>query len=266
MAETPILSNPLKEMMKAGKVALGMNVRLARSGDIARIAKSCGHDFIFIDGQHAIFTLETIAHIAHTALGCGITPLARVKSVDDQDVQVLLDNGVMGIVYPDVNTAAEARRAVARAKFPPLGKRSAAGAYPMFDYRATPAAQTVSALNDSTLVVCMIETPEGVKNVEEIAKVDGVDVIHIGANDLLTAMGKPGAFGDPEGAKVIDRVISVTAANGKIPGMGGDRNITRQIEYIRKGARFLTTNSEIAFILAEGTRVTTELRRALTEK
>ena len=74
MPDTPILTNPLKEMMKAGKVALGMNVRLARSGDIARIAKTCGHDFIFIDGQHAIFTRETIAHIAHTALGCGITP------------------------------------------------------------------------------------------------------------------------------------------------------------------------------------------------
>jgi len=266
MADAAILSNPLKDMMKAGKVALGMNVRLARSGDIARIAKSSGHDFIFIDGQHAIFSLETIAHIAHTALGCGITPLARVKSVDDQDVQVLLDNGVMGIVYPDVNTAAEARRAVARAKFPPIGKRSAAGAYPMFDYRPVPASQTVSALNDATLVVCMIETPEGVNNVEEIAKVDGVDVIHIGANDLLTAMGKPGAFGDPEGAKAIDRVISAAIANGKIAGMGGDRHIPRQIEYIRKGARFLTTNSEIAFILAEATRVTTELRRAMAEK
>ena len=120
--------------------------------------------------------------------------------------------------------------------------------------------------NASTLVVCMIETPEGVNNVEEIAKVDGVDVIHIGANDLLTAMGKPGAFGDPEGAKAIDRVISVTAANGKIPGMDGDRHIPRQIEYIRKGARFITTNSEIAFIMAEGTRVTTELRPALAEK
>jgi staphyloferrin B biosynthesis citrate synthase len=259
MADAPILTNPLKEMMKAGRVALGMNVRLARSGDIARIAKSTGHDFIFIDGQHAIFSLETIAHIAHTALGCGITPLARVKSVDDQDVQVLLDNGVMGIVYPDVNT-------VARAKFPPLGKRSAAGAYPMFDYRATPAAQTVSALNEATLVVCMIETPEGVNNVEEIAKVDGVDVIHIGSNDLLTAMGKPGQFGDPEGAKAIDRVISVAVRSGKIAGMGGDRYLPRQVEYIRKGARFITTNSEIAFIMAEATRVTTELRRALAEQ
>jgi 2-keto-3-deoxy-L-rhamnonate aldolase RhmA len=266
MANAASVSNPLKEMMKAGKVALGMNIRLARSGDIARIAKSTGHDFIFIDGQHAIFSLETISHISQVALGCGITPLVRVRSVDDQDVQVLLDSGVMGIVYPDVNTAAEARRAVNRAKFPPIGKRSAAGAYPIFDYRPVPMGQMVSALNESTLVVCMIETPEGVKNVDEIAKVDGVDVIHIGANDLLTAMGKPGAFGDPEGAKVIDHVISVTIANGKIPGMGGDRNIPRQMEYIRKGARFLTTNSEIAFIMAEASRVTGELRRALEGK
>jgi len=263
MAQSGALTNPLKDMMKAGKVALGMNVRLARSGDIARIAKTTGHDFIFIDGQHAIFDLETITHIAHTALGCGITPIARVRSVDDQDVQVLLDNGVMGIVYPDVNTSAEARRAVARAKFPPIGKRSAAGGYPMFDYRPVPVADTVRQLNDATLVVCMIETPEGVQNVEEIARVEGVDVIHIGANDLLTAMGKPGAFGDPEAAKVIERVITVATANGKIAGMGGDRNIPRQMEYIRKGARFLTTNSEIAFIMAEASRVTGELRRAL---
>ncbi len=266
MANAAYVPNPLKEMMKAGKVALGMNIRLARSGDIARIAKSTGHDFIFIDGQHAVFSLETISHISQVALGCGITPVVRVRSVDDQDVQVLLDSGVMGIVYPDVNTAAEARRAVNRAKFPPIGKRSAAGAYPVFDYRPVPMGQMVSALNESTLVVCMIETPEGVKNVDEIAKVDGVDVIHIGANDLLTAMGKPGAFGDPECAKVIDHVISVTIANGKIPGMGGDRNIPRQMEYIRKGARFLTTNSEIAFIMAEASRVTGELRRALEGK
>jgi 2-keto-3-deoxy-L-rhamnonate aldolase RhmA len=243
-----------------------MNIRLARSADIARIAKTTGHDFIFIDAQHSIFDLETIAHIAQAATGCGITPLVRVRSVDDPDTQVLLDNGVTGIVFPDVNTAAEARRAVSRAKFPPIGKRSVSGGYPMFDYRPVPVSQTVPALNEGTLVVCMIETPEGVKNVEEIAKVDGVDVIHVGSNDLLTAMGKPGAFGDPEGAAAIDRVITVATANGRIPGVGGDRNLPRQMEYIRKGARFITTNSEIAFIMAEATRVTGELRRALAEK
>ena len=81
--------NPVKTMMRAGKVALGMNVRLARSGDIARIAKTSGHDFIFIDIQHSLFNLETIGHIAQAALGCGIAPLVRVRSCDDPDTSVL---------------------------------------------------------------------------------------------------------------------------------------------------------------------------------
>ena len=69
---TPVTAeNPVKTMMREGKVALGMNVRLARSGDIARIAKSSGHDFIFIDMQHSLFNLETVGHIAQAALRRG---------------------------------------------------------------------------------------------------------------------------------------------------------------------------------------------------
>ena len=263
MAQAVSIPNPVKELLKAGRVALGMNVRLARSGDIARIAKTCGHDFIFIDAQHSLFSVETIGHIAQAALGCGISPLVRVRSVDDPDTQVLLDNGVTGIVFPDVSTAAEARRAVSRARFPPVGKRSAAGAYTILDYKAVPMGQLVPALDDNALVVCMIETREGLENVEEIAAVEGIDVIHVGSNDLLTGLGMPGAFGSPEHIAALDRVITATKAHGKIPGVGGDRNVARQAEFIRKGARFITTNSEIAFILAEGARVTGELRRAL---
>jgi staphyloferrin B biosynthesis citrate synthase len=258
-----VLLNPVKELLKAGKVALGMNVRLIRSGDIARLAKTTGHDFIFIDAQHSVFNVETIGHIAQVALGIGIAPLVRVRSCDDPDTQVLLDNGVTGIVFPDISTAAEARRAVDRAKYPPIGKRSVGGGYPIFDFRPMSTAQVVPALQENTLVACMIETREGLENVEEIAAVDGVDVIHVGSNDLLTALGKPGAFGCPEHIAALDRVIAAALKHGKVPGVGGDRNLARQAEFIRKGARFITTNSEIAFILAEGTRVTAELRKAI---
>lgn len=255
--------NPLKTMMRAGRVALGMNVRLARSGDIARIAKTSGHDFLFVDAQHSLFNLETIGHIAQAALGCGIAPLVRVRSCDDPDVSVLLDNGVTGIVFPDINNADEARRAVSRAKYPPIGRRSVVGGYTIFDYRTLPVSEVVPALQENTLVACMIETPAGVANIEAIAAVEGIDVIHIGINDLLTAMGKPGQFGDAEAAAAINKVIATTLRHGKIAGVGGDRHLPRQMEYIRSGARFITTNSEIAFILAEAGRVTGELRKAL---
>ncbi len=257
------LPNPIKELFRQDKIALGMNVRLARSGDIAGIAKSTGHDFIFIDCQHSLYNVETVGHIAMAANGCGIAPLARVSGCDDPQTQVLLDNGVMGIVFPDVNTAEQARRAVNRCKYPPIGTRSVGGGYPILNYRPTPVPDAVAALQDNTLVVCMIETQEGLDNVEAICAVEGVDVIHVGSNDLLTAMGKPGSFGSAQHIAALEKVIAACKKYGKAPGVGGDRNLARQVEFIRKGMRFITTNSEIAFILAEGSRVTGELRTAL---
>lgn len=263
---TPVsLPNPIKECFKAGRPALGMLARLGRSGDISRIAKTTGHDFIMVDMQHALYNVETVGAIAQSALACGLAPIARVRSVDDQNTAVLLDNGIMGIVYPDVNTAEEAKRGVDRAKYPPIGRRSVAGGFSVFDFRALPATETVKALDDNTLVVCMIETPEGLANVDAIAAVPGVDVIHVGSSDLLTAMGTPGAYGTPEHLAALAQVMAAAKKHGKIAGVGGDRNIPRQVDFIRQGARFLTTNSDIAMLLAEGKRVTGELRKALGE-
>ena len=216
--DTARLTNPVKDTMKAGGVSLGMTVRLGRSPDIARIAKATGHDFIFIDTQHSIFDLETITAIAHTALAIGVAPLVRVRGIDDPDVSLLLDNGVTGIIYPDVANAAEARKAVDTCKFAPIGKRSVVGGYPHFDYRAVPLTESVPQLNDACLLVCMIETVEGLNNVEAIAAVDGVDVLHVGSNDLLVNMGKPGKFDDPAIVAAQDRVIEAAKAHGKFAG------------------------------------------------
>ena len=258
-----MIKNAVKELFKADKVALGMIARIARSGDIARIAKTTGHDFVFVDGQHALYSVETTGHIAQAALGCGVVPMARVRSCDDPDTQVLLDNGIMGIVFPDINTADEAKRAVSRAKFPPIGKRSVSGSYTMFDFRTVSTSDAVTALNEATLVVCMVETAEGLENVDAIAAVEGVDVVHVGSNDLMTSLGKPGQYGTPTHIAALDKVFAAAKKHGKIAGIGGDRNLERQMEFIRKGARFLTTNSDIAFMTAEASRVTGELRKAL---
>lgn len=93
--------NAVKERLRAGQPLLGLGVRVCRSADIARIACGSGHDFLFIDTQHAVFDLETITHIAQAADALGIAPVVRARSLDDPDVPLLLDNGVAGIVFPD---------------------------------------------------------------------------------------------------------------------------------------------------------------------
>lgn len=265
MAEPLLPENPVRALMRAGGAALGINVRLARSPDIARLAKSTGHHFLFIDVQHAIFDLETIAAMAQTALAIGIAPLVRVRSVEDPDVAVLLDSGVAGIVFPDVNTAVEARRAVERCRFPPLGRRSVAGGYPQFDFRAVPVAAATAALDAATLVVCMVETAEGLANLEDIAAVPGVDVVHIGANDLLASLGRPGQFDDLVVVEAMDRAVAATARHGAFAGCGGNRDVARQAASIRRGVRFLTTQSDIGFLAAAANAWTSGLRKALEE-
>ena len=252
--------NPVKARLEAGEAALGLNVRLSRSGDIARIAKATGHDFLFIDTQHSIFSLETLAQLIQAALGSGVAPLVRVRGVDDPDTALLLDNGAAGIVFPDVSTAAEARRAVELCRFAPRGRRSVAGGYPQFDFRAVPVGEATRLLDEATLVVCMIETPAGLEAIDEIAAVDGVDVLHLGSNDLMAALGKPGSFDDPVLTQAIGRVLAAARRHGKAAGCGGVRDVARQAALIREGMRFLTTQTDIGFLMAAAQRWTQELR------
>jgi 2-keto-3-deoxy-L-rhamnonate aldolase RhmA len=252
--------NPINRRLEADQLALGMVVRLARSGDIARLAHSAGYDFLFIDGQHGIFSLETLGHIIQAALGCGIAPLVRVRSVHDADAPVLLDGGAMGIVFPDVNTAEDARHAVNLCKFAPIGTRSVTSGYPIFNFHPIPMREAVPWLNANTTIVCMIESREGLANVEAIAAVPGVDVLLVGLTDLLADMNMPGQLGSPEAMAAVARVTRAARQHGKCAGVGGDNDLQRQGQFIADGVRFISTPSDGALLLAAGTRITTDLR------
>ena len=176
----------------------------------------------------------------------------------------LLDNGVMGVVFPDISTAEEARMAVRMTRFPPLGARSAPGVLPHFDYERRPLEESLRQLDRSTLVAVMVESAEAIGNVEEIAAVDGVDVVHVGTNDLLVSLGKPGRFDDPIVTETYRRVVAATDAHGIFAGAGGNRDVGRQLEAIRLGVRFVTTNSDIRFLMGAAADWTSEIRRRLT--
>ena len=244
------LVNPALERMRQGGVALGLSVRLARSPEIVRIAKATGHDFLFIDGQHAAFNVETVINLASTAIPLGVAPMFRVRGVTDPDVPVLLDNGVTGIIFPDVNTAEEARHAVQISKFAPVGRRSVGAVFPQFDGATPPLAEALPQLNASTAVVIMVETARGLENIEAIAKVPGVDVIHIGTNDLMVDLGKPGRLDDPAVEKALDRAVAACRANKIFAGCGGIRDIKRQAAIARRGIQYFTTQSDTGFLLA----------------
>ncbi len=257
--------NTVLEKLRAGEVVLGLSVRMVRSGEIAKVAKACGHDWVFIDMEHAPITLEKAAEISIAALDTGITPIVRVAGHEQFHMARVLDSGAMGVVVPHVNTAEEARHAVACCRFPPVGHRSVAGGYAQLGYGSLPAKEATQTLNKNTLLAVMIETPESVENVEEIAAVDGIDVIYIGSNDLLMEMGLPGQFDGKELEKAAQRIIDASLANGKFPGIGGIRDAEMATKFVRMGSRFLTTHSDFAFLMEAASARTALLRDAVKD-
>ncbi|MEZ5863154.1 MAG: aldolase/citrate lyase family protein [Geminicoccaceae bacterium] len=125
-----------------------------------------------------------------------------------------LDAGADSIVIPMVGSADQARSVVAKMKYTPVGKRGLALALANDRYRMQPVAEALAAANARTRFVALIETAEGVENVEEIAAVDGVDVLWVGASDLTASMGIPGQFDHPDYKKALAKVLKAGQKHG----------------------------------------------------
>src|SRR5205085_12545632 len=155
--------------------------------------------------------------------GMGLTPIARVTSHDPHDATRILDSGAQGVMVPHVQNAGEARAIVEACLYAPKGHRSAVGSGPQLGYAAIPQAEVCRIINRETLLMAMIETPEAVANADEIAAVDGIDTLHIGASDLSTEMGIPGQYTNERMKAAFETVATAAKADGKSLGVGGVR-------------------------------------------
>jgi 2-keto-3-deoxy-L-rhamnonate aldolase RhmA len=258
---TPIGENRAKKMLKANELVLCMGVNQLRTPNIAMIAAACGFDAVYIDLEHNPTSLETAAAVCVAALGMGITPIARVTSHDPHDATRILDCGAQGVMVPHIQNEDEARAVVEACLYAPKGHRSAFGSGPALGYAAVPQADVCNILNEQTLLIAMIETPEAVGNVDAIAAVDGIDAVHIGASDLSTEMGIPGQYTHERMREAFQKVAAAARAHGKAMGVGGVRqDFEFQSWLIELGMRYLTGGSDIAYILSAGRADVKQLR------
>jgi len=246
---TRLLHNSAKEKLSRGEPVYSMTVRLVRTIDIAAIAYTAGFDSIYIDMEHSPFPLEAAGQICMACNQLDVTPLVRVPGLDPSFIARVMDAGAMGIIVPGVQSADEARAAVRAVKHAPLGERSLAGAAPQLHYRPLPPDQTIRELDQSSMVVAMIESRTGLESAEAIAAVEGVDMLLVGANDLSVELGVAGQMDHPQVHEAFLRVIEVCRAHGKsvgIGGLGGRPDLIRQ--YLELGAGFVSTGNDISFL------------------
>src|SRR5246127_1613120 len=160
------MTNSMKQKLAAGELVLCMNLRLARTVDIAMVAKPGGYDALYVDMEHSPYSIDTAATICAAAIGIGITPLVRVPSHDGHWASRGLDGGAQGVIVPHVNNRSAAEAAGRNSRSPPRGHRSVRGLGPALGYQALPLGEINERLNEETALIVMLETAEGIDNAD----------------------------------------------------------------------------------------------------
>jgi 2-keto-3-deoxy-L-rhamnonate aldolase RhmA len=213
--------NPFLERLRAGEPTFMLGIRGSRTPDIVRIAAATGHHAVLIDLEHSTMSFDVAAQLCAASGDLGLTPFVRVPERDYGTIGRLLDGGAQGIVAPRIETVSEAETISRACRFPPRGQRSQIATVPQLGMRPTPAASSNPALDAQTIVQILLETPEGIANAEAIARIDGVDMLAIGANDLTAELGAPGAYEHPALRDAVASAAEACRRSGKLLMVGG---------------------------------------------
>lgn len=234
----------LARRLRAGETVFSGWCTLA-SPIVAETVAREGFAAVTLDQQHGLWdTASILAGIAalHHA---GAAPVVRVSLGDFGFVSRALDFGAEAIIAPMINSAADARRFAAVAKYPPLGERSWGPQRAMSLQGQRVAIDYLRDANSGTLTLAMIETPQALEQVDAIAATPGIDALFVGPYDLSTSLsgGKAQDTDAPEVDKAIDRICAAAVKAGKIPGIYC-RDPERALAMSKRGFKFLTVGSD----------------------
>ena len=211
-------SNPMKAKLAAGGTVYGTMIFEFLSPGLPRIVANSGAEFILYDLEHSGFTIQDMKTQFALCAGAGLVPLARPPGKAYHITARMLDVGSFGLMYQMVGSATEARELVSWTRYPPTGVRGAIFGGAHDEYTGGDVAEKAAAAMDRTLICALIETKDGLENIDEIMAVDGIDVAHLGHMDLSLSLGIPGQYDHPDLQRAIDKLVEAAANNGKSAG------------------------------------------------
>ena len=228
-----IRPNRAKQKLQQGQVVT--TISGLQSSETIDFLGPLGFDAAWIEGEHGPVTWDQLGDQTRACDLWGMASIVRVDANSPSVITRTLDRGAMGIVVPHVNTRQEAEQAAKSAKYAPLGYRGMFGGRQAFgvpDY--------LERANDQTMMIVLIEEAEALRNLDDILKVDNIDVFFVAPSDLAQTMGHLGNPGHPDVQKAIDDGLARIVDSGRTAGtLVNDDNI---VSYIEKGVKFTMTS------------------------
>lgn len=233
-----------RKRMQAGEPLAGMVITL-NAPEVAEIASEAGLDWLWLDMEHGLLDVDDVQRVCMAARQTA--NLARVPVNDEAWIKRVLDTGVDGLIIPQVNTPALARRAVEWLRYPPQGKRSV-GAGRAHGYGAQFEAYLRQA-NEELILLIQIEHIEAVENLEEILRVEGISGVIVGPYDLSASLGKPGQLGDAEVVGAIARIREVCKRFGVPVGIFASDQASAA-QRMREGFGLVAAGTDVMYLSA----------------
>lgn len=254
----------LKEKLRKQKLTIGSWVTLPDTA-VAEIMSKSGFDWLAVDMEHSVITLDKAQEIVRIIQLCGIEPLVRVEENSASLIKRVMDTGAHGVIVPMVNSREDALKAVNAVKYPPIGKRGVglarAQGYGLGfqEYK--------NWINKNSIVIVQIEHVEAVENLEDILGVEGVDGFIVGPYDLSASLGIPGDFKNSRVESALREIIQVSRKIGKTAGfhviMPREQEL---LEKVKQGYRFIGFSLDTIFLGLSCSNKLEGLRKALKGK
>ena len=238
------LVNPLKHALRAGRPQIGIWSSLANHVAVEIVA-GAGFDFLVLDTEHAPNELPMVQSQLQAAVGGTAAPVVRPAWNDPVLFKRLLDIGVQSFIVPMIQSAEEARRAVAATRYPPAGIRGVSVAT-----RANRYGRVKDYLHLANAEICLhlqLETRAALRSLEAIAAVEGVDGLFIGPSDLAADLGHLGDSGHPEVRAAIEDALTRIRKAGKVAGILAPVEADAR-RWLELGATFVAVGSDLGLL------------------
>ncbi len=231
--------NKAKEKLASGEPVF-VCMFLSHAPSVVEVLGYAGVDIICIDGEHGPLDRQTLENLVRAAECADVTPIFRTALNYPAEILPCLDTGVMGVKLPHCTTAEKAQMVVDAVKYAPLGKRGMTpGRANTYAVSGVPSKEYIEASNRETLILVQIEDVEGVENLPEILKVEGIDVFNISPGDLANSLGYPGQRDHPKVVEVMGHCVDLAHKAGKVSANCAPDDETRK-RWFDKGARVIT--------------------------
>jgi 4-hydroxy-2-oxoheptanedioate aldolase len=253
---SPLNGGELARAVRNGDDTLGTFLGTA-SATTAEVCAAAGFDWLLLDLEHGAGGEEQVRDVIPAAGAYGVPTVVRVETDARIRMGRALDNGAAGIMLPRMDTAEQVEQALTHLRYPPHGDRGVATYNRACRFGLDPGA--LDRADEETLCVVQIESVAAVAAIDEIAAVDGVDVLFIGPRDLSHDLGVPGDVGAPVFVEAMETVLAAGKRHGKACGLlvnDGAGAATR----LEQGWTFVAIGSDSTLLAAASRAALTRAR------